>query len=388
MTALRATAIALSFVAAAALAPGAEPPAARLTSAKPGGPPVVEITGLDEAARTALAGAKLSAEGWAKVARFVVDDGAPADVARKPPVAGAWAVAAGGLTFEPQFPLLPGVKYRAVFDPAAIPGAAVKGGGFSVSVLVPKPPQGPRVGVTAVYPSASRLPENTLRLYVHFSGPVERGAAAEHLKLVRADGTVVEKPFLELDRELWSEDGLRLTVLFDPGRVKRGLAPRAEHGPILEEGGRFTFAVDGNWPDLDGRPLLAAHKKTFDVLAPDDRAVWPQDWALVPPPARSDAPLLVRLAKPLDHALLGRMMWVADAAGGPVDGAFAVGGGERVVSFAPKKAWAKGDYKLRIDARLEDACGNRVGEPFELDVLKPLPPRAVAKMAERPFSVK
>jgi hypothetical protein len=63
-------------------------------------------------------------------------------------------------------------------------------------------------------------------------------------------------------------------------------------------------------------------------------------------------------------------------------------GGERVVAFAPAKPWARGTYKLQIDARLEDVCGNRVGEPFEVDVFKPIPVKPVTKVAERPFAVK
>ena len=49
---------------------------------------------------------------------------------------------------------------------------------------------------------------------------------------------------------------------------------------------------------------------------------------------------------------------------------------------------ARGAYKLVIDASLEDVCGNRVGEPFELDVLRPIPLKPEVKLAERAFAVK
>jgi hypothetical protein len=356
-------------------------------SPKPGAAPVVEITGLDRTVLDALTEAKPSSEEWVKVARLVVD-GTPAELAKRQPVAGAWSVANGALRFEPLFPLVPGVKYRIFCDPSALPRAKVKADAFALALSIPKPPPGPRVGITAVFPSTNWLPENTLRMYIHFSGPVERGDVYRHFRLVRDDGVVVKRPFLELDQELWSEDGKRLTLLFDPGRVKRGLSPREEHGPVLEEGRRFKLEISGEWRDTDGRPLLAGHTKAIRVLPPDDQPVWPQDWALVAPRARSDAPLLVRLAKPLDRALLGRMMWVTDTEGKPVDGVITVGGGERVVSFAPKKPWVKGDYKLVIDATLEDVCGNRVGEPFEVDVLKPIPLRPMTKLTERKFVVK
>jgi len=366
----------------------ADPPTVKLVSAKPNESPSVEITGIDKTYLAAVADAKLTAAEWPKVARLVVDEGTPEAVAKKPPVAGEWSIVAGGLKFEPLFPLVPGVKYRVFCDFGAIPRSELKGDAFSLSVSIPKPPPGPRVRVLSVYPSANRLPENTLRIYVHFSGPVTRGDVYRHFKLIRDDGKQVLRPFVELDEELWSADGLRLTLLFDPGRVKRGLTPREEHGPILEEGRSYTFVVDANWSDTEGRPLLSTYKKTFVATAPDDEPIWPNQWKLIAPRVGSDTPLQVRLAKPLDRALLGRMLWVTDAAGKPVPGTPTVGGGERVVAFTPAKPWVRGDYKLMIDETLEDVCGNRVGVPFEVDVFHPIPLTPMTKLTERPFVVK
>ena len=388
MNVARASVIALSLFALALAATGAEPPAVKLVSAKSGEPPAVEITGIAKADLAAIASAKLDANEWPKVARLVVDDGKPEDVAKKPPMAGGWWVKDDALRFDPQFPLVPGVKYRVFCDPGAIPGTKRKGDAFSLAVFIAKPPPGPRVSVLHIYPSANRLPENTLRLYVHFSGQVVRGDVYKRFKLVRDDGKQIVSPFLELDEELWSIDGLRLTLLFDPSRVKRGLVPREEDGPILEEGRSYTLTVEASWEDTDRRPLLASFTKSFSVFAPDDEPIWPDQWKLTAPRGNSDAPLLVRLAKPLDRALVGRMLWVTDAAGKRVEGTLTVGGGERVVSFAPAKPWARGSYKLMIDASLEDVCGNRVGEPFEVDVFKPIPLKRETKFAERAFVVK
>jgi hypothetical protein len=387
MIALRASVIALSLFAFTLEAREAKP-TVKLVSAKPGDPPSVEITGIDKVTLTAIAEAKLTADEWAKVARLVVDAGTPEEVAKKPPIAGTWTVTAEALRFEPQFPLVPGGKYRVFCDLRTVPRTNAKGDAFALSVSVPKPPPGPRVQILNVYPSANRLPENTLRLYIHFSGQVAHGNVYSRFKLIRDDGEEVKHPFVELDEELWAPDGLRLTLIFDPGRVKRGLAPREEQGPILEEGRSYTLTIDANWPDGEGRPLLATFKKSFTATAPDDEPVWPDQWKLIAPRAGSDSPLMVRLAKPLDRALLGRMLWVTDASGKSVEGTLTVGGGERVVSFAPKKPWVKGDYKLVIDETLEDVCGNRVGEPFEVDVFKPIPLKPMVKLTERPFAVK
>ncbi len=354
MTIRFAGALALLLFALALPVRGAEPPTVKLVSAKPGEPPAVEISGFDKTYFTAITEAKVTAAEWPKVARLVVDTGTPEEVAKKSPVAGEWSVKGDALRFEPQFPLVPGVKYRVFCDLGAIPRTKLKGDAYSLPVFIPKPAPGPRVQVLRVDPSANRLPENTLRGYLHFSGQVTHGGVYSRVKLTRDDGKVISRPFVELDEELWSDDGLRLTLIFDPGRVKRGLAPREEHGPILEEGRSYTFTVDASWPDAEGRPLLATYKKTFSVTAPDDEPVWPDDWKMVAPRAGSDAPLLVRLSKPLDRAQLRRMLWVTDATGKRVDGTLTVGLGERVVSFTPAKPWARGNYKLMIDANLED----------------------------------
>lgn len=387
MTSPHATVVVLSLLAFGFPLHAAEP-AVKLIAPKPGAAAVVEITGIPKGQLAALAGAKLTAEEWPRVTRLVVDRGTLEEVAKKPPVAGEWSVAGDVLKFEPQFPLVPGVKYRVIGALAAAPRAKIAAVPFSLSVEVPKPPPGPRVRVVKVYPSSNRLPENTLRIYVQFSGPVTRGDVYKYFTLTRDDGKEVLRPFVELDEALWAEDGLRLTLLFDPGRVKRGLSPREEHGPILEEGRRYTLRIDPSWKDTEGRPLLDTFTKTFSVTAPDDEPIWPQDWKLVAPRAGSDAPLLVRLAKPLDHAILGRLLWVTDAKGSRVEGTLTVGGGERVVSFAPARPWVRGDYKLVINDELEDVCGNRVGEPFEVDVFKPIPLRPMAKLTERAFTAK
>jgi hypothetical protein len=360
----------------------AEPPTFRLVAAKPGAPHVVEVTGLSKQIVSKLASAKLTAKEWPAVLRVVVAGGAEEELLVRKPLAGIYSLTETGIRFEPQFPLVPGREYVAIFK------ADTDTKSIRATLALPKPPSGPRVAISAVYPSANRLPENTLRLYIHFTGEVARGDVYRHFKLVRDDGVEVKDPFLELDEELWSTDGLRLTVLFHPGRVKRGLVPREEEGPILEEARGYVLTISGKWEDTEGRPIVAAFKKSFFVGPPDDEPVDPANWALVAPRAGSDSPLLVRLSKPLDHAMLGRVVWVENAKGEQVPGEFTVGGGERVLTFAPKERWARGEYKLVTDTRLEDVCGNRVGEPFEVDVFRPVTRKIETKTFERPFAVR
>lgn len=357
-------------------------------SAPPGSVAVIEVTRVGGPTLEAIRAAMLTPSEWAAVLRVVVAEGAAEGIAARPSAAGTYAVTKDAIRFEPQFPLDPGVRYQVSFDPSKARRLKLSGPSLTATVTVPKPPPGPPTAVAAVYPSANRLPENTLRLYVHFSGQMTRGDIYRHVKLVRDDGKEVESPFLEIDEELWSSDGTRITLLFHPGRVKQGLVPREELGPILESGRRYTLVIDRNWKDADGRPLVSEFRKTFTAGPADDEPVTPETWTLMAPRARSDAPVIVRLAKPLDHALLGRMVWVVDASGKRVEGETTVGGGERVLTFAPTRPWKVGEYKLVVNPQLEDVCGNRVGEPFEVDALKPVERKIETKTVERAFKVK
>jgi hypothetical protein len=357
-----------------------ERPSIRLVSAKLGDS-AVEVSALPNEMYTRLKAAKLTDKEWQPIFRVVVAGGTNEELMARPAISGSYTLTETGVRFDPQFPFVPGREYTAIlYD---LPN----GKPMLTTFTLPKPPAGPRVAITEVYPSANRLPENTLRFYIHFSGPVARGDVYRHLKLIRDDGVEVKEPFLELPEELWANEGNRLTVLFHPGRVKRGLVPHEEDGPVLEEGRTYTLAISGKWEDTEGRPIVAGFKKTFTAGPPDEQPVDLNNWALVAPRARSDAPLIVKLSKPLDRALLGRVVWVADAAGKRVPGTLTVGGGERVLTFVPKEPWTRGEYRLVADARLEDVCGNRVGEAFEVEEINPTT-KLERMTAERKFTVR
>ncbi len=357
-------------------------PVIALTVAKAPGAAAVEVTGFPKAKHAQLKATPPTDREWHAIFRVVVAGGTKEEFLARPALAGRYTLTETGVKFEPQFALVPGRDYVAILH--EVPDTKP----ILTTLALPKPPPGPRVAITAVYPSGNRLPANTLRWYIQFSGPVARGDVYRHLKLVRDDGVEVKEPFLEIGEELWSSDGTRLTVLFHPGRVKRGLQPHDEDGPVLEEGRSYTLSIDGNWEDGEARPIVAGYSRTFTAGPPDDEPVNPAMWAIMAPRAGSDSALIVRLPKPLDHAMLGRVVTVVDAAGNPVPGTMSVGGGERVLTFAPQQPWQRGDYRLVADTRLEDMCGNRIGEPFEVDILEPITRKIQGKTAERPFTVR
>jgi hypothetical protein len=167
------------------------------------------------------------AAGWGEVfAVFAGDDPAA------PAMLGAYAREGDAVAFTPRFAPAPGLRLRAVFSP---PGADVVTARFGG---VPVPPRAPTTRVLSVTPSAEIWPENILKLYITFSAPMRIGVALDNIRIRDANGAVLGGLFVEIDRELWDTEGRRLTVLFDPGRIKRGLVDNINEGPPLVAGER------------------------------------------------------------------------------------------------------------------------------------------------------
>ncbi len=87
-------------------------------------------------------------------------------------------------------------------------------------IALPAVVQIPSTVVTDVYPAGDVIPENLLRMYVQFSGPMGQQGGLDHVVLLDARGREMPDALLPLDTELWNGDRTRFTLLFDPGRVK------------------------------------------------------------------------------------------------------------------------------------------------------------------------
>jgi hypothetical protein len=237
--------------------------------------------------------------------------------------------------------------------------------------------------VTRVYPTAGILPANLLKLYIEFSAPMSRGDSWQHVSLLREDGSKVDLPFLELEQELWDPRQQRFTILFDPGRIKRGVRPLVESGPSIEEGKSYTFVVSRSWRDANNQPLAEDFRKTFRV-GPDDRQlIDPSTWKLTAPQSGSRDALVIDAGEPLDSAIFPRAIAVPG-----VDGSVELGREEREWKFTPSAPWKPGDYKLAIDVWLEDLAGNRVGRAFDVDVFDRVTKRPDRKTVELPFRIR
>jgi hypothetical protein len=305
-----------------------------------------------------------------------------------PNMAGTVTFADGHLRFEPRYPLVRGVRYRATLRRARIPDSDPLVEDVVDDVLIVLPPPATPTALGHIYPSADKVPENLLKFYLHFSAPMSRGEAYRRIHLLDADGKEVADPFLELGEELWDADMKRFTLLFDPGRIKRGLKPREEVGPVLEEGKQYTLVVDRDWLDATGHPLAAEVRKTFVALAPDEAPLDIDAWKIDAPGANTRDPLVVRFPEPLDHSLLTRVVKVIDAADQEVAGQIEIVDGETVWRFTPKHAWEKGDYRVVAATTLEDLAGNSIGRAFDVDVFEPVQKQIATDKVTLPFAVR
>jgi hypothetical protein len=287
-----------------------------------------------------------------------------------PPLAGEWRRRSGGLDFVPRFPPSAGVTLWVRVDTAALAGRAA---GEPVVRRFTVPAAGgdsPPTALAAIHPAAATLPENLLRFYLEFSAPMRPGQALDHVRLLDRSGAEVRGAFLEVSEELWDPSGRRLTLLFDPGRVKQGIRTNLEAGRALVAGRRYRLRIDAAWRDASGRPLAAPAEKAFVATAADHEGPDPARWEIAPPAAGSAAPLEVRFDEPLDHALAARLIAVEDESGRPVAGGPAVDTLGLAWRFTPASVWVGGAYRLRVSPELEDLAGNRPGRAFDTDVTR------------------
>jgi hypothetical protein len=242
--------------------------------------------------------------------------------------------------------------------------------------------------VSQVYPTAEVLPENLLKFYLHFSGPMRGGDIYDYIHLLNAKGQEVELPFLQIGEELWDATMTRLTLFIDPGRIKRGVTPLEEIGPSLEAGKKFTLVIDQAWEDADGNPLKQSFRRSFQVGPPYREALDPRKWKLKTPPTGGRAALALSFPVPVDHALALRVIQVINDTGELVAGQPALQDAERVWTFTPDRPWRAGKFQVIVQNTFEDLAGNNIGKPFEVDLFDGVQRRISNTATKLPFEVK
>jgi hypothetical protein len=296
------------------------------------------------------------------------------------PLAGEFTVAGDALRFTPRFPFIQGLGYSLLVRLGDGPGFQ------EWRIRHPALLGPPTTRVTAIYPTAQELPFNLLKFYVHFSSPMSAGRVLRSISVRRADnGEPLEDVFVVME-ELWDPERRRLTLLLDPGRIKRGLAPHEESGYPLAEGVGIVLTINASFRDAYGRPLVEKAERRYAIGAALRTRVNPKKWRIRNPRAGSQEMLLIDFERPLDQALLQHCLWVRDATGAPIPGQGFVGLREESWRFEPQSPWKKGRYAIAIDPRLEDLAGNSLTRVFDRDLDRSEDAPAPRHITEVPFS--
>jgi hypothetical protein len=311
--------------------------------------------------------------GWGSV--FVIRAG---DDASAPALVGEYKKSGGVIIFTPRFAPSPGVELHASFKPANAPE-------IFATFSEPAKALAATTKVARVFPSSETWPANTLKMYVEFSAPMASGDAYTHIRVRDDQDRVVGGPFVEIEPELWDPTGTRLTLLFDPGRIKRGLVDNEESGPPLMPGRTVTIEVDPAMRDASGAPLSQKFSRTIRVVEPLRETVDVKRWR-VEPPASAAGDLVVAFDRPLDHALAQRAISVTRD-GSQVAGKISLEENETRLRFTPDSPWTPGRHAIRVDGVIEDLAGNRLGKLFDVDTSDPGQARSATSFAELAFAI-
>lgn len=211
----------------------------------------------------------------------------------------------------------------------------------------------------SISPQANVLPANVLRFYVHFPTPGEAHFDRDKLWLLNDEEQIVRDAFLVFSQELWSVDGRRLTVLMEPGRIKRGLGMDPAHDPALVVGRSYTLVL---------LALGQTVRHTFRVSDPVLEAVEETCWHIVSPIVGSLDPAVVHFDRVMDAALCEDELGVWASSGKSVQTRVSLAPDGTAVQLFPSRPWSAGEHSLVVSERFEDVCGNRLGEALDHDL--------------------
>jgi hypothetical protein len=281
-----------------------------------------------------------------------------------PDVFGRYQVLEDGVRFLPHFPFEGGLSYRATFDPRPF-GRAELSDVLTLEFSLPREQTALPAEVKRIFPSSDCLPENLLRFYVCFSTAMQRGRVEAEIRILGPDGEPAPDVLYRAPTELWDRSMQHLTILLDPGRLKRGVGPNRELGPPLKVGQEYTLAVGQGILDLSGRRLGETFYKRFRVTEAVRHPIAVEQWKILPPATKSRQPLMLIFPRPLDWALLSQTIIVVSANEQSLEGRIIIDQSEGRWNLTPTSPWAAGDYHVRVASILEDVCGNSVIAAFD-----------------------
>lgn len=296
---------------------------------------------------------------------------------KKTAILGTYQLVDDAVIFEPLVPFTRGLRYIVWMENNRLG-----------KVAIPSLAAGDKPALLAIYPSQDSLPNNLLKIYLHFSRPMREGQSQRYVALLKNKTDTLPGVFLDLQPELWNADRTTLTLWLDPGRIKRDLQPNKRLGAPLLTGLNYQLVVSADWPDQQGALLGKITTKPFLTVPRDSLSPTPTRWTTHPPKPGSVQPLNVGFGEALDYGLLTEALHVINEAGNTVSGVWQLGDEERQGGFKPDQPWQAGRYRLRIEGRLEDLAGNNLNRLFDRDLTRPATTKPAQPFAEISFSIR
>lgn len=223
--------------------------------------------------------------------------------------------------------------------------------------------------VLAIFPSGEHVPENLLKIYVHFSEPMSSASPYPFISLLDGKRDTLRDVFLLQEPPLWNKDRTQFTLWLDPGRIKTDLELNRRFGSPLRAHKTYHLIISPTMKSARGVALQTAVEKKWKTGERDERQPQPQKWMIEPPQNQSLQALKVISDEPLDYgSSWGRMQIVRS--GELVQGSWKTGSAELIWYFVPQQPWQKGDYQLLLDERIEDLAGNNLVRIFDVDLKK------------------
>ena len=297
----------------------------------------------------------LSPEQWQAALSMRVG-GCTESTAQVPAMLASIEVEPNAVWLIPAFPLDPSAAYCARLDPKGEPEVLRGWSDAALEAAWEGEPatQNELAIVERIVPSGVPIPANALRLYIEFSRPMF--ARDVHTWVRLRDDTVgkwVDTPFVEIPEGLWDDSRHRLTLIFHPGRIKRGVGPNVAMGPPLIGGHDYTLLLSP--PDT----LPAEHR--LQVTAEDRQSIDPQTWEVT---RVAENEVRIDFGEPLDIYLAERMIRATHRRT-VLEGSSQVSPrGDYVVMQLPDLQ-AKSPVEIQTHRSLEDLAGNRVGILFD-----------------------
>ncbi len=270
-------------------------------------------------------------------------------------IQGTYSLNGNALSFSPIYPFDLGITYTVKYRSSlATEDFLIQSFIIGENQIVTSPE------VLNIYPTGEFLPENLLRFYIYFNNPMEKGYANTFIQLTNAKGDVDSNAFMEFKDELWSANGKRLTLLFDPGRIKQGVSTHSELGPPLLEGNNYKLTISASWQDVYGQKLSENTIKKIEAVHAYRDKINHNDWTILEPEANSKLPLEIHFDRMMDHALIRSMIRISKKDETSVCGFWDFSDHEHSAYFIPEENWVTGDYIITIDRNLEDITGNNL----------------------------